>query len=260
MTSFLSLYQKSLLAGVLTAIVTAIMGIHVVFRRMAFYSDAIAHVAFAAAAIGVTLGTSSFLSALVLSVVVSLVLGSVSKKNIGEDTAIGVLFSLTMAVGIVLFSVSKKQRSLMSYLFGDVLAITNQDLLYLLLVTGSVIIFDLLFRDILVQFTFDEDFARLMHPKVDLVYRLFLAILAVTVVVAVQTVGVILVSAFLIIPAATATILLSDYRRAFLLAPVLSSASVVAGLLLSLQIDVPPGALIVLVQGAVFFTTLFLRR
>jgi ABC-type Mn2+/Zn2+ transport system permease subunit len=193
-------------------------------------------------------------------VVVSLVLGSVSKKSIGEDTAIGVLFSLTMAVGIVLFSISKEQRSLMSYLFGDVLAITNRDLLYLLLVTGSVIVFDLLFRDILVQFTFDEDFTRLMHPKVNLVYRLFLAILAVTVVVAVQTVGVILVSAFLIIPAATATSLLNDYKKVFLLAPVLSSASVVVGLLLSLQIDAPPGALIVLVQGATFFTTLFLRR
>ncbi len=260
MMSFLELYQRSLLAGILTAISTAIMGVHVVLRRMAFFGDAIAHVGFAAAAIGVILGFSSFFSALILCVLVSLLLGRISRRNVSEDAAIGVLFSLTMAVGIVLFSVAKKQRSLTSQLFGDVLTVTNSDLLYLLIITGIVVFFNILFKDALVHFTFDEDFTRLMRPKMDLVYQLFLVILAISVVVGVRTVGVILVSAFLIIPASTATFSLKDYRWAFVLAPLFSSISVVLGLFLALFIDAPPGALMVLAQGAMFFATLFLRR
>ncbi|MDK2923335.1 MAG: zinc transport system permease protein [Pseudothermotoga sp.] len=260
MTGLFEIYQRSLLAGILTAISTAIMGVHVVFRRMAFFGDAIAHVAFAAAAIGVILGFSSFFSAVILSVLVSLLLGKLSRRSVSEDAAIGVLFSLTMAVGIVLFSVAKKQRSLTSYLFGDILTVTKIDLLYLSIVTGIVILFNVVFRDALIHFTFDEDFTRLMHPKIDVVYQLFLAILAVSVVVGVRTVGVILVSAFLIIPASTAVMSSNDYRLAFIFAPLFSSISVILGLFLSLAIDAPPGALTVLIQGAIFFTTLFVRR
>ncbi|MCS7175820.1 metal ABC transporter permease [Pseudothermotoga sp.] len=257
---FLMLYQRSFLAGLLTAVATALMGVHVVFRRMAFFGDAIAHVAFAAAAIGVTIGVSSFLSAVVLAVVASLILAKLSRRNISEDVSVGVLFSLTMAIGVILFSLVKRQRNLMSYLFGDILTVTDTDMFYLSIVTVSVIVYNLLFKDTLVQFTFDEDFTKLMRPKIDLIYQLFLAVLAITVVIGVRTVGVILVSAFLIIPAATASIGAKDYRKVFLFAPVLSSISVVVGLLLSLYMDVPPGALIVVVQGAMFFTTIALRR
>lgn len=260
MMDFLSLYQRSFLAGLLTAVATSLMGVHVVFRKMAFFGDAIAHVAFAAAAIGLTIGVSSFMSAVVLSMIVSLVLGKLSRKNVSEDVAVGVLFSLTMAVGVVLFSLTKKQRSLMSYLFGDILTITNADMIYLSIITILVIVYNLLFKDALVQFTFDEDFTRLMRPKIESIYQLFLMLLAATVVIGVRTVGVILVSAFLIIPAATASISARDYRWVFLFAPILSSISVVAGLLLSLNINVPPGALIVLLQGAAFFTAAVLRR
>lgn len=260
MTSFLDLYSRAILAGVLTAISTALMGVHVVFRRMAFFGDAIAHVAFAAAAIGVMLGLSSFLSAIVLSVIVSLALGKLSKKNVSEDAAIGVLFSLTMAVGVVLFSLVRGQRSLMYYLFGDILTVTNDDLLYLSIITGAVVLFNLLFRDAMVSYTFDEDFTKLVHPKTGIIYHLFLATLAISVVVGVRTVGVILVSAFLIIPASTAVIVVKDYRWAFIFAPLISCVSVLLGLFSSLKIDVPPGALVVLIQGIIFFTTLLLKR
>lgn len=260
MMDFLSLYQRSFLAGLLTAVATSLMGVHVVFRRMAFFGDAIAHVAFAAAAIGVTIGVSSFVSAVVLSMIVSLVLAKLSRRNVSEDVAVGVLFSLTMAVGVVLFSLTKRQRSLMSYLFGDILTITNVDMIYLSIITILVIVYNFLFKDALVQFTFDEDFTRLMRPRIELIYQLFLMLLAATVVIGVRTVGVILVSAFLIIPAATASIGARDYRWVFLFAPILSSISVVAGLLLSLNINAPPGALIVLLQGVAFFTMVALRR
>ncbi len=251
---------RAFMAGILTVIGTSLTGVHVVLRRMAFFGDGVAHIAFAAAAIGTVLGFSSFLTALLLSIFVSIVLGYLSQKGIHEDTGIGILFSLSMAVGIILFSIKNERRSLMSYMFGDILAVSRNDLFLLAVISLIVVVFTILWKDKLIYMSFDREFVKVTGVKTESIYYTFLAILAATIVIAVRTVGVVLVSAFLITPTAAASIVAKDFRRIFLLAPIFGIITVVAGITASIWIDVPVGSMIVVVQSLFFFALLLFKR
>lgn len=250
---------RAFLAGILTTTCTSLMGIHVILRRMAFFGDGVAHIAFAAAAIGTVLGFSSFLTALLLSVLASIILGYLVQKGVHEDTGIGILFSLSMAIGIILFSVKKEQRSLMSYLFGDILAVSKNDMIFLAVISTIVIIFTILWKDKLIYMSFDKEFVKAIGIRIKPIYYTFLAILAATIVIAVRTVGVVLVSAFLIIPAAAANIIAKDFRKIFFLAPMFGILSVTAGIVSSVWIDIPAGSAIVVVQSLIFLLLLLLK-
>lgn len=251
---------KAFFAGILTALSTSLVGVHVVLRRMSFFGDGIAHIAFAAAAVGAVFNASSFFTALLFSILSAILLGYLSQKGVHEDTGVGILFSLSMATGIILFSVKRQQRSLMSYLFGDILTVSNKDLFFLFLIAALVILFTLLWKDRLIYMTFDKEFLKAMGVGTEVVYYSFLILLAATIVISVRTVGVILVSAFLIVPAASSNLILKDYRKMFCLAPILSISSSIVGITLSIWIDVPVGPIIVVVQSVIFFSMLFLKK
>jgi manganese/iron transport system permease protein len=253
-------FVRALVASALVGVVCAVVGTYVVLRGVAFIGDAIAHAGFPGVVAAYLLGIPFYLGAAVAAVGTALAIGFVTKRaGIRQDTAIGVLFAGTFAFGVFLFSSIKGYvADLFSFLFGNVLAITPTDLVALVVLGLIVIgIVALLWKELLYA-TFDPLGAAASGIQVDRLEYLFLALVALTIVVSLQAVGIILVVAMLITPAATAQLLTVRFTRLMAVAAVVGIASAVIGLYLSYWLDVASGATIVLVETALFVLALVL--
>jgi manganese/iron transport system permease protein len=252
--------QRALLASVMVGIVCAIVGTYVVLRGIAFIGDAIAHAGFPGVVVAYMIGIPYYVGAAIAAVLTALAIGLVTKRGgIRQDTAIGVLFAGTFALGVFLFSaIQGYVADLFSFLFGNVLAIGTADLVALLVLgTGIVLTIGVLWKELLYA-TFDPLGAAASGINVDRLEYLFLALVAVTIVVSLQAVGIILVVAMLITPAATAQLLTVRFSRLMLVAAAVGIASSLIGLYASYWLDVASGATIVLVQTAMFVLALLL--
>jgi zinc transport system permease protein len=252
--------QRALVTGVLLAIPCAVLAFFVVLRRMAFIGVGISHAALGGVALGVLLGVPPALAAALFSVVVAWVIGWISGRGqISEDTAIGVFFPTAMALGVALISFSPTYRQdLMGYLFGNILSVRPLDVWLLGALAGlSLLLLAALFKELLF-WGVDEEGARAAGLPTPLLRYLLLTVLAVTIVAAMKLVGIVLISAFLVIPAATGQALASTMRGMLALSVASAVASVVGGLWLSWLWDLPSGASIVLLSALLFFAALAL--
>lgn len=256
----LNFFVRALVASALVGIVCAVVGTYVVLRGVAFIGDAIAHAGFPGVVAAYMLGIPFYLGAAVAAVGTALAIGVVTKRaGIRQDTAIGVLFAGTFALGVFLFStIDGYVADLFSFLFGNVLAIGAGDLVGLVVLgLGVVAVVAVLWKELLYA-TFDPLGAAASGVKVDLLEYLFLALVALTIVVSLQAVGIILVVAMLITPAATAQMLTARFTSLMLAAALIGVLSGVVGLYLSYWLDVASGATIVLVQTSLFLIALVL--
>ena len=245
--------QHALLAAVLVGITCAVLGVHVVQRRMAFVGDALAHTTLPGLVVAHLFGWSLSLGGLGAALVTALFIGWASKRQaVKEDTAIGVVFTGMFALGVLLMSRTRSYRDLTHMLFGNVLGVTNSDLWFIAGVAVVVLVTLALFHKELELTGFDPTHAEVIGLRGDLMRFLLLGLLALAVVTGIQTVGVILTSALLITPAATAALLTDRMPRRMLLGAVLATASSVAGLTLSYLADTSSGAAIVLSCTAAF--------
>lgn len=253
-------FIRALVALALVGVVCAVVGTYVVLRGVAFIGDAIAHAGFPGVVAAYMLHIPFYIGAAVAAVGTALAIGFVTKRaGIRQDTAIGVLFAGTFALGVFMFStIQGYVADLFSFLFGNVLAIGTGDLVALLVLGGGVILTVALQWKELLYATFDPLGAAASGIKVDRLEYLFLALVAITIVVSLQAVGIILVVAMLITPAATAQLLTVRFTRLMLMAGVVGIASAVVGLYLSYWLDVASGATIVLVQTGAFLLALVL--
>jgi manganese/iron transport system permease protein len=254
----LGFFIRALIASALVGVVCAVVGTYVVLRGVAFIGDAIAHAGFPGVVAAYMLGVPFYLGAAVAAVGTALAIGAVTKRaGIRQDTAIGVLFAGTFALGVFMFSgIQGYVADLFSFLFGNVLAIGPGDLVALVtLGLGVIGVVALLWKELLYA-TFDPLGAAASGIKVDRLEYLFLALVALTIVVSLQAVGIILVVAMLVTPAATAQLLTVRFERLMLLAAIVGISSAVVGLYLSYWMDVASGATIVLVQTALFLAAL----
>ena len=251
-------FRNALIALALVGVVCAVVGTYVVLRGVAFIGDAIAHAGFPGVVAAYMLGIPFYIGAAVAAVATALAIGFVTKRaGIRQDTAIGVLFAGTFALGVFMFStIEGYVADLFSFLFGNVLSIGATDLVALVLLGGGVLVTVALQWKELLYATFDPLGAAASGIKVDRLEYLFLVLVALTIVVSLQAVGIILVVAMLITPAATAQLLTVRFTRLMLLAGVVGIASAVVGLYLSYWLDVASGATIVLVQTAAFVVAL----
>jgi zinc transport system permease protein len=254
--------QRALVAAVWIGVVCGALGFFVVLRRLAFIGVGISHSAIGGVALGIVLGISPLATGAVFAGVVALAISAVGRRGgLSEDTVIGVFFSGSMALGVVLFSLQRGyQQDLFGYLFGNVLAISRGDLI-LLGVLGATVLAGLAiaFRPLFFA-AFDEEVARAYGHPVDGLNAALLLLLAATVVIGVRLVGVILVEALLVIPAATAALWAGHYRGQLALSMALGAGAGVAGLALAYRFDLAAGGAIVLVAVAAFFASLALRR
>jgi manganese/iron transport system permease protein len=253
-------FLRALAASALVGTVCAVVGTYVVLRGVAFIGDAIAHAGFPGIVVAYLLGWPLYIGATVAAVGTALAIGVVTRRaGIRQDTAIGVLFAGTFAFGVFLFStIQGYVADLFSFLFGQVLAISATDLAALsLLGLGVIATVALLWKELLYA-TFDPLGAAASGIRVDRLELLFLALVAVTIVVSLQAVGIILVVAMLVTPAATAQLVTVRFTRLMLTAAMIGIASAVIGLYISFWLDVASGATIVLVQTLWFVVTMLL--
>lgn len=254
--------QRALATGVLLGLSCAVLAFFVVLRRMAFIGVGISHAALGGVAIGVVLGVSPLLAAMAFSVGVAWVIGWISGRGeISEDTTIGVFFPTAMALGVALISLSPTYRQdLVGYLFGSILSVRTVDVWILAgLATVSLGILAAFFKEFLFLGV-DEEAARAAGVPAEPLRYLLLTVLAVTIVASIKLVGIVLVSAFLVVPAATGQAVAASMRGMLAVAIGCALASVTGGLWLSWLWDMPSGASIVLLSAALFFAAVVAGR
>ncbi len=257
--------QRGLIAAVLVGTLCAVVGTYVVLRGMAFFGDALAHTILPGIALGYLLTDGAreplFWWALGTAVVASIGIGAISKNSeIKEDTAIGIIFAGMFALGIALISTVRSYAvDLSHFLFGDVLSVSSQSL-WLILIFGAVVLLTIFaFYKEFLTLSFDPILAATLRLPVGLLNNLLLALIAVTVAVSLQTVGVALMVAMLVTPAATAYLLTRRLPKMMALAAVFASLAGVTGLYLSYYLSIASGAAIVL-TATFFFLLAFLWK
>src|SRR5215213_168970 len=257
--------QRGMLAAVMVGIVCAVVGSYVVLRGMAFFGDALAHTILPGIALGYLISggarESLFWWALGTAVVAALGIGALSKNSeIREDTAIGIIFAGMFALGIALISTVRSYAvDLSHFLFGDVLSVSTQSLWLIVIFGGLVLLIIFALYKEFLTLSFDPVLATTLRLPVGLLNNLLLSLIAVTVAVSLQTVGVALMVAMLITPAATAYLLTRRLSEMMLLGTVFASLSGVIGLYLSYYLSIASGAAIVL-TATFFFLIAFVWK
>lgn len=249
---------RGLLAAVMVGVVCAVLGSYVVLRGMAFFGDALAHAILPGVAVGYLVSNGArepiFWWAMLTAILSSLGISAISRSaKVKEDTAIGIIFAGMFALGIALIStVRSYSADLAHFLFGDVLGVNNSDLLRMAIFGGLILVAVLAFYKEFMVLSFDPLLAATLRLPARLLDSLLLILIAVAIVVALQTVGVALMVAMLITPAATAYLLTRRLSRMMALAAVFATAAGVIGLYLSYYLDIASGAAIVLTCTAFF--------
>jgi manganese/iron transport system permease protein len=257
---------RGLTAAVLVGIVCAVVGTYVVLRGMAFFGDALAHTILPGVALGYLVSGGSreslFWWALGTAVIAALGIGAISKNSqVKEDTAIGIVFAGMFALGIALISTVRSYAvDLSHFLFGDVLGVSAGSLWLILIFGGLVLLTIAAFYKEFMTLAFDPILAVTLRLPVGLLNNLLLALIAVTIAVSLQTVGVALMVAMLVTPAATAYLLTHRLPVMMGLAALFASLSGVIGLYLSYYLSIASGAAIVLTATAFFLVVFLIKR
>ncbi len=253
-------FVRALIATALAGTVCAVVGTYVVLKGLAFIGDAVSHAAFPGVVVAFLVGGSYYLGAAVAAVATALSIGYVARRaRIRIDTAVGVLFAGTFALGVFLYStIQGFVMDLMGMLFGNVLLLSTSDLTALVVLGLLVLaVVAILWKELLYS-TFDPLGAGAAGLPVEALEYVFLALVALTIVVSLKAVGIILVVAMLVTPAATAQLLTVRFGRMMALAIVVGVVSGVAGLYISLWADAASGATIVLVETGLFLAAMVL--
>jgi manganese/iron transport system permease protein len=246
--------QRGLLASLIVGVLCAVIGCYVVLRSMAFIGDAMAHAILPGVAVAYILGGNLIIGALVAAIAVALSIGFFSRQgDIKEDTAIGIMFAAALSLGVLLISTIRTYAvDLTHILFGNVLGVSANDLLLTavlsLIVLGTIVA---LYKEFLVV-SFDPILAATLRLPAELLRNLLLVLLALTIVVSMQTVGVGLVSAMLVTPGATAYLLTRRLSAMMLISALIGAISSIAGLYLSYYLNVASGAAVVLTATVIF--------
>ena len=254
--------QNAIIAALLVSVACGIVGSYVVVKKIVSISGAISHAAFGGIGLGFFIGINPIVAAIPFSILSAVSIGLINERvKISEDTAIGVLWSVGMAIGVIFINLTPGYApDLFSYLFGNILTVPPSDLI-LMLILDVVIIFTvfLFYREFLAV-SFDSEFSKVIGVPSEIVYILLLCIVALSVVVLIKVVGVILVIALLSIPAAISRQMTNKLKNMMFLSVILGIILTMVGLWLSYIFNLASGATIVLVLGIAFFISILLKK
>jgi zinc transport system permease protein len=257
--------QRAILAGTLIAVLCSVLGVFLVLRRLSLIGDGLAHVTFGSVALALLFRFQSVYTAIAAIPCVLLsalgILKIAEKARIYGDAAIGIVSSLGIASGILLASLAGGFNvDLFSYLFGNILSISPAELL----VTAALFVIVLLavtflYND-LFAITFDEELAATSGIRVDRINAILVLLTALTVVLAMKVVGIMLISALLILPAVSALQLARGFKTAIILSVCLGVTSVVGGIFASFILNLPTGATIIIINFLLFASAFLIRK
>lgn len=254
--------RNALYAGLLTSIICGIIGTLIVVNRLVFLAGGIAHSAYGGIGLAFFFGLPYMVGAIGFSFVVAMIMAGVSlKAKERADTIVGVLWAVGMASGILLLDLTPGYNvDLMSYLFGSILSVPRSDLVTMAIIGGVILVLvSYYFRDLLAM-SYDEEFAQIRGIPVKRLYYMLIGMVAVTVVMVVQVVGLILVIALLTIPPSISEKYIKSLAKMMFLSAFLGMIFTTGGLWLSYRFDVTSGAAIIFLAGVVFFLSLIFDR
>ena len=246
--------QNAVIIGLLASVACGVMGTYVVVKRIVFISGGISHTVLGGMGIAYYYGYHPIHGAVVSALVAAVVIGLVSLRyHQYEDTIIGALWAIGMAVGILfIYKTPGYSIDLMSYLFGNILMVKRESVYLLASLDALIVVLVFLFYKRFLAVCFDEEYSQLQGIGVVTTYLLLLCLIALTVVILIQVVGIILVIALLTLPAATARYYARSLVQMMILASFLGAAFTTSGLIVSYQPDLPAGATIILIAGLAY--------
>ncbi|PSO47123.1 MAG: hypothetical protein BRC33_13490 [Cyanobacteria bacterium SW_9_44_58] len=254
-------FRNALIAGFLVSIAGGIIGSLVVVNRIVFVAGGIAHAAYGGVGMGFFFGFNPVLGALGFSIFSALLMGAVQRnKNLRRDTAIGMLWAIGMAIGVILTDLTPGYKAeLESYLFGSILAVPTTNLWIMLAIDLVILVLIYLFYKEFLAISFDETFAIVRNLPVNQIYLLLMGIIALAVAMMMQVVGLILVIALLAMPAALSAQFVKDLKAMMALGTVLSFLFITVGLGISYTFNLTSGATIILVSAIAYLITLIFK-
>ena len=257
-----SFMQNAFLAAVLVSVACGVVGCYVVIKRIVFISGGISHSAFGGVGLGYFLGVNPLLAAVPFTLLAATSIGLIKKRmEVSEDTAIGILWSVGMALGIIFVNLTPGYApDLLSYLFGNILTVPTSDLYLMLLLDVVILATVYLLRREFLALSFDEEFSTVVGMPAEAIYLLLLALVALSVVVLIKVVGVILIIALLTIPAAISREYTNHLGQMMILSVALGIALTTGGLVLSYQFNLASGATIVLFMALAFLISSLVQK
>lgn len=253
--------QRALLAGIFIALACALLGVFLILRRDSMIGHGIAHVTFAGVALGLFLKLMPFAVALVVAVITALVIMRLKERaGLYGDTAIAIFSSVGFALGVLLVTLGRSfSVNLFAYLFGEILAIETLEVYMSIVFAAVVLCIVILNYHKFMYITFDRESAKASGIKVSKLDTLMTVLIAITVVLGMKIVGILLVSALLVIPAAAALQISSSFKQAIILSSCVSVVTVVLGLFMAFYLDLPASGTIV-VLSFLFFLLFFIIK
>jgi zinc transport system permease protein len=254
--------NNALIIGILSGITCGIIGSFIVVKKISFISGSIAHASFGGIGLAYFLGLNPAFGAVIFSIISALAIGFVNKKSKDqEDASIGAIWAIGMALGLVfIYFTPGYAADLMTYLFGNILLNTSQDIYYIIILNLFIIISVIALFKWLVATIFDEEFALITNIKVFPLYLFLLVLIALSVVILIRSVGVILVIALLTLPASSAQLLSNHFKNIIYWAIFLAIFSNLTGILISYYINVPSGPIIIFTAAALYSIIYLLKK
>lgn len=254
--------RNALFAAILVSIACGIVGTLVVIKKIVFISGGITHAAFGGIGLGYLLGINPVLTALPFSLLSAIGIGIIRKRTrISEDSAIGILWAVGMALGILFIGLTPGYApDLFSYLFGSILTVPLSDILIMIVLDVVIIVTVLVLYKELQALLFDEEFSAIAGVRTNILYIVLLCLVALSIVVLIRVIGIILVIALLTIPTTIVRQFTNRLRTLMVFSIVSAAVFTVAGLWLSYVLNLPSGAVIVLVFAVAFLASSVLKR
>lgn len=253
--------QRALIAGILVGFLASYYGVFIVQRGLGFLGSGLAHAAFGGVALGILLETEPIWVAVPFTVLVAIGITWVKDKTkLGGDTTIGIFFSVSMALGIIFIFLKRQYSSdAFNYLFGSILSVTLLDIVVpIILIIITLFLFPFWKR--WAYSSFDRELAQADRIPVQFDDYLLSILIAVTIVVSIKVVGIVLIAAFLVIPPAASRLMNKSFSKMTLASIIIGISTALVGLWISYYMNVPSGATIILLQAAVFFAVMILKK
>jgi zinc transport system permease protein len=253
--------QKGLISGVAIAIICSLIGIFLVLRRYSLFGDALSHMAFGGISVGMLVGVYPLWTAFVVSVLGALGITKLRKSTkISGDAAIAVLLVSGFGIGVLLISITDGFKvDLFSFLFGSILLISMEDTLFVIGISSGIVATLVILRKQLLHFTFDEEQAKINGLNVDRLNYVFVILASVTVITSMRLVGILLISALIVLPNITSMMFGKGFKKTVIISMSISVFSVVSGIILSYYLDLAPSGIIVMISVAILVCTLLAK-
>tara|TARA_B110000438_G_scaffold284370_1_gene313372 strand:- start:57 stop:911 length:855 start_codon:yes stop_codon:yes gene_type:complete len=253
--------QKALIAGIAVGLICSFMGTFLVLRRYSLFGDGIAHVAFGGISVGLFLGVFPLWTAFIVSILGGLGLQKLRQSSkISGDSAVAVVLVTGLAIGVILVSSSGGfSVDLFSFLFGSILLISQEDTIMILAISAGIIATLTILQKQFLHLTFNEEQAKLSGMRTTLLNYAFVVLASITVVTSMRLVGILLISALIVIPNITAMMFGKGFKKTVFISMSISVISVISGILVSYFLNVAPSGTIVMIAVGILIGTLVLK-